>query len=85
MDRKTYKLLYREFLSKLIQARKEAKLSQADVARLLEKPQSYISKCESGERRVDIVELQIFSSIYNKPLTFFQIEIPTSKCDRKEN
>lgn len=37
--------------------RVEAGLRQADVASALGVPQSYVSKCESAERRVDIVEL----------------------------
>jgi transcriptional regulator with XRE-family HTH domain len=62
---------YRAFLLKLRQARKEAGLKQSDVARALRKPQSYVSKCESGERRVDFVELLEFARLYSKAVTFF--------------
>jgi hypothetical protein len=34
-------------------------------------PQSFVSKCESGERRVDAVELQIFAKLYGKELSYF--------------
>ena len=64
-------LEYQAFLGRLIAARKAARLSQANVARLLGKPQSYVSKSESGERRVDIVELAAFARIYKKPLKYF--------------
>ncbi len=37
------------------------------------RPQSFVSKCESGERRVDFVELQYFARTYKKPLSFFQL------------
>ncbi len=62
---------YREFLRKLRLARTEADLTQKDVAKLLNKPQSYVSKCESGERRVDVVELTAFARLYKKPLEDF--------------
>jgi len=62
---------YQEFLSRLRKARAEAGLTQKQVAELLQKPQSYISKSESGERRIDIVELTEFARIYNKPLDYF--------------
>jgi len=38
--------------------RKESGLTQVELAQKLECPQSYVSKYESGERRLDILELQ---------------------------
>ena len=58
--------------SKKLQARLNAGLTQVDVAKIMGKHQSYISKCESGERRVDFVELLDFAAIYKKPIEFFK-------------
>jgi transcriptional regulator with XRE-family HTH domain len=62
---------YKAFVGRLVQARVDAGLTQVEVAKLLGKPQSFMSKCESRERRVDVVELQEFATIYRKPLSFF--------------
>lgn len=62
---------YEGFLRKLRQARREAGLTQELVATKLGKPQSFVSKCENGERRVDIIELKIFADLYGKPLKYF--------------
>lgn len=48
---------YGRFLNLLRQLRKQAGLTQEELARRLSSTQSFISKCESGERRIDIVEL----------------------------
>jgi transcriptional regulator with XRE-family HTH domain len=40
----------------LIEARSKAGLTQQDVADRLGRPQSFVSKYESGERRLDVVE-----------------------------
>lgn len=62
---------YQQFLKRLKQGRLDAKLTQAEVSKKLRRPQSFVSKCESGERRVDVSELKLFATLYKKPLTFF--------------
>ena len=63
---------YQDFLKRLKQARIEAKLTQIGVAKKLRKPQSFVSKIESGERRLDFIEVQRLAELYGKPLSFFQ-------------
>jgi transcriptional regulator with XRE-family HTH domain len=62
---------YAEFLDRLRRARASARLTQAETARRLGRPQSYVSKSESGERRVDVVELTAFARTYAVPISFF--------------
>jgi len=69
MGRNIYSPEYQAFLSLLREAREHAGLTQADAAYRLGKPQSYISKSESGERRVDVVEAKHFAEIYGVPLS----------------
>jgi len=66
---------YQRFLKNLRQARKEAGLTQIEIAKKLKQPQSYISKCESGEKRVDVIELLKFARAYKKPITYFLEDI----------
>jgi transcriptional regulator with XRE-family HTH domain len=69
---KAYQNAYKNFLARLIEARKQAGLTQVDVAKRLGKAHSFISKCELGERRVDFVELQQLARIYDKDISFFR-------------
>jgi len=62
---------YRRFLGLLKKARQEAKLAQHEVAAALKQPQSFVSRSESGERRVDVLELAAFARLYGKPLEYF--------------
>lgn len=55
---------YDSLLEALHRARKEAGLTQLDVAKSLGVYASYVSKCESGERRIDVVELADFCRVY---------------------
>ncbi|MBW4461759.1 MAG: helix-turn-helix domain-containing protein [Nodosilinea sp. WJT8-NPBG4] len=71
MSSSVYSLRYQQFLARLKAARLDANLTQQQVAACLSVPQSFISKCESGERRVDVIELLEFASIYDKPLMYF--------------
>lgn len=47
---------YQTFLSMLVKERKKANLTQVQLATTLKKPQSFISKYEKGERRLDVIE-----------------------------
>ena len=62
---------YKNVARKLKEARLEASLTQAQVAKKLGKPQSFISKIESAERRLDIAELAILAKVYNKKIDYF--------------
>lgn len=66
-----YSQEYKAFLKRLRQARHDCGLTQTEVATRLKRPQSFVSKCESGERRVDVIELTLFANLYNKPLNYF--------------
>ena len=71
MIKSIFKEEYKKLIRKLKKARLEAGLSQVQVAKQLETNQSYISKIEIGERRVDVIELKILSDIYNKNINYF--------------
>jgi len=71
---KAYQRAYGSFLTRLVRARKEAGLTQVEVAKRMGKAHSFISKCELGERRVDFVELQELARIYGKDMSFFITE-----------
>jgi len=71
MGRSIYSKDYKEIIERLKKARIEADLSQQAVADKLGKPQSYISKIESSERRLDVAEMKKFAVIYKKPVDFF--------------
>jgi transcriptional regulator with XRE-family HTH domain len=54
---------YQRLLNLLVQARKQANLTQQKLAEALGRPQSFVSKFESGERRIDIVEFLTISRV----------------------
>ena len=62
---------YGHLLRMLRQARKDAGLTQAEVGRAFGTHASFVSKCESGERRIDVVELAEFCRLYKITLSAF--------------
>ncbi len=71
MDKTIHSKGHKTLVKKLIEARENTKLRQEDVARLLGRTQSYISKIEAGQRRIDLIQLKEFAKIYKKNLDFF--------------
>lgn len=51
---------YALFLRHLRNSRQKVGLTQAQVADKLNQTQSFVSKCERGERRIDVIELRVF-------------------------
>ena len=47
---------YIEFIARLRNARKAKNLSQKEFGNLISKPQSFVSKVETCERRLDVIE-----------------------------
>lgn len=62
---------YKKITEKLREARIEAGFTQEQVAEKLGKPQSYVSKSEAGERRLDVTELKKFADLYKKEINQF--------------
>lgn len=71
MEKTIFTKSHKYLVKQLIAARKRARLKQQDVAKKLGRTQSYISKIESGQRRVDIVQLKELAAIYKRKFDFF--------------
>ena len=78
----THSTRYKAFLAKLKAARLDAGMTQAQAAAALGKPQSFVSKCESGERRVDVIELMDLANVYKKGMSYFVAE-PDAEVERR--
>ena len=57
MKTSRYSADYSHFLAELRSARQQTGLTQVQLAEALGEPQNYVSKCETGNRRMDVVEL----------------------------
>ena len=61
----------KRFLAMVRQMRLDAGLRQADLAHKLGEPQSFVSRYESGERRLDVLELKQICVVLGLSLTDF--------------
>jgi len=71
MKKTIYSKEYKHLVEQIKKARKEADFDQKKVAKSLGRTQSYVSKVESGQVRIDIIQLKEFARIYKKDLKFF--------------
>ncbi|OTG72633.1 transcriptional regulator [Acinetobacter sp. ANC 4218] len=62
---------YQTLIKKLIELRESKNVTQVELARCLNKPQSYVSKVEILERRLDVIELIDWLKILEVELTNF--------------
>lgn len=62
---------YRYLMDRMREARMESGLTQSEVAAALNRPLSFVSKCELGERRIDPIDLDKLAALYGKPFEYF--------------
>lgn len=76
--------------TELVKVRTAAGLTQRGLAKRLEVPHSWVAKVESGERRIDVIEMSLFFSACGADPTSIcaslvaQIGVSRAKRHRKE-
>jgi transcriptional regulator with XRE-family HTH domain len=71
MSRPQHSERYKRLCVLLTAAREGKSITQSVLAKRLGKPQSYVSKYESGERRLDFIEfLDVAAALGVRPQTF---------------
>ena len=79
MSQSVHSPQYRRFLRLLVKTRESCGLTQVEVAHAIGRPQSFVSKAESGERRLDVVELlQLLSAMGVDPVEFVSALTPSA-------
>lgn len=71
MQKTSHDKKYARILTALKEARLAAGLTQTDVAKRFGAHASFVSKCESGERRIDVLELSQFCRLYGVKVAKF--------------
>ncbi len=73
MTKSVFTNKYEQFRGLLVGERKKAGLSQAQLAAKLNRPQSFVSKYERGERRLDVIEFeQVAHALGVEPIRFLR-------------
>ena len=78
---------YRILIQLLVEKRNESGLTQQALSKRLGKPQSYVSKYENGERRLDVIEfLTIAKALKADPcdvIRKMEQSLPSTNNERK--
>jgi transcriptional regulator with XRE-family HTH domain len=75
MEKSIHSARYAVFLKMLKKARQDAGITQEELARQIGETQTFVSKCERGERRIDVVELQTFCRAFGVSLNRFVVAL----------
>jgi transcriptional regulator with XRE-family HTH domain len=78
MQKSISKKEYKVFREELRNMRERAGITQMELAELLECTQTFVSKCERGERRVDVIELRAWCEALGTPFPTFARELEGS-------
>ena len=69
-----FQLAYDTLLERLVAAREEAGLSQHEVSAMMGRSPNFMTKCESGDRSIDVMELFELARIYEKRVDHFFVD-----------
>jgi transcriptional regulator with XRE-family HTH domain len=75
MQKSIHSARYAAFLRVLRETRVRAGLTQAQLARMIGETQTFVSKCERGERRIDVIELRTFCQAFGLTLKQFVVAL----------
>ena len=78
MEKTIYAAEYSAFIKKLKAVREEAGISQELLAEKLGSTQTWVSKCERGDRRLDIIELKNWCEALGLSLSEFVQELEST-------
>jgi transcriptional regulator with XRE-family HTH domain len=71
MPKTIYSKEHKKITEKLKKARREAGLTQLEVGKKFGLDQTFVSKVESGQYRLDAIQLRQFAEIYKKNIKYF--------------
>lgn len=80
MQKTLYTREYQQLLKLLRTKRALAKISQAELAERLDWTQAEVSKCETGVRRLDVVELKLWVEALGEDLLGFVADLYGSEA-----
>lgn len=83
MEKSTFTREYAALCRLLRETREKAGLTQVELAEKIGETQSYVSKVERGERRLDLVQLQVFCRAMKKTLSAFVTEFEAFRPPRR--
>lgn len=81
MDKSLYSREYRLLIERLRALREDAGITQVELAKRLNATQSFVSKCESGDRRLDAVELRTWCRAVGVSFVGFMTEIDAALAE----
>ena len=82
MEKSVHTAEYRTFLAMLREARQAAGVTQVELAARLRKSQSFVSKVEVGETRVDVIQLRTILAALGTSLREFVTQLD-ARLDRR--
>ncbi len=85
MEKSIYTDVYAMVLRLLKEARERAGITQVDLAKRLELTQSFVSKIERGDRRLDIVQLRTLCQVYGMTLVDFAKRLEDEMKEKQQD